>query len=167
MPRRDRSLLFPPGTNNAAWRRRDCCPRDDPATNTVYLAPGVAPNQSPDNPNVNSVPAEVRYLLGRPDVADVVVNSHAVLDGKQAIELTFFHGRFSYWLSPHSYRPRQSGTARTRCPRARAAWGSTAVRSCACPPGSPVSPSLLSLEAQHPGATVDHSSNRLGRPCGG
>ena len=36
----------------------------DPATNTVYLAPRIAPNQVPDNPNWNSALAEVQYLLG-------------------------------------------------------------------------------------------------------
>jgi hypothetical protein len=130
----------------------------DPGTNTVYLAPGVAPNQAPDNPNVNSVLAEVSYLLGRPDVADVVVNSHALLDGKRAIELTFVHGRFSYWLSPRNYRPLQSEDRSDSLPDGQRGVGIDRYPIVRVLTGSAASPSLLSLQAQHPGATVDHSS---------
>jgi Sigma-70 region 2 len=64
----------------------------DPTTNTIYLAPGVAPNQTTDEPQWNSALSEVQYLLGQPNVT---VNPNAVLDGARAIELTFDGGRFS------------------------------------------------------------------------
>ena len=75
-----------------------------------------------------------------------------MLDGEPAIELTFDRGRFSYWISPRTYRPLQvrgpplvpDGDV-TRYPIVRVLTGSAA------------SPNLLSLQAQHPGATVDHS----------
>lgn len=116
----------------------------DPTTNTVYLAP--APNHSSDEPQSNSVLAEVEYLLSQPNVT---VNPNAMLDGARAIELTFDRGRFSYWISPRTYRPLQVEDrwfpGITRYPIVRVLTGSAA------------SPSLLSPQAQHPDATVDHS----------
>ena len=126
----------------------------DPATNTVYLAPGSAPNQVPDDPNWNSALAEVQYLLGQPNVT---VNPNAVLDGTPAIEFTFDGGRFSSWASPSNYQPLQSedrdswpdgqgGVGIARYPIERVLTGASAA------------PNLLSLQAQHPGARVDHRS---------
>jgi hypothetical protein len=116
----------------------------DPTTNTVYLAP--APNHSPDEPQSNSVLAEVQYLLSQPNVK---VNPNAMLNGARAIELTFDRGRFSYWISPRTYRPLQVEDRYfpgiTRYPIVRVLTRSAA------------SPSLLSPQAQHPDATVDHS----------
>lgn len=127
----------------------------DPATNTVYLAPGSAPQQVPDDPHLNSALAEVRYLLGRPSVT---VNPNAVLDGAPAVEFTFDGGRFSYWASPSSYQPLQSEDRRNSLPH-----GQGGVRIVRYPiervlAGASASASLLSLQAQHPRATVDHSS---------
>ncbi|MGI8711748.1 MAG: hypothetical protein ACR2NR_00885 [Solirubrobacteraceae bacterium] len=120
----------------------------DPASNTVYLAPSKAPNQVPDNPNWNSALSEVQYLLRQP--GGVTVNPHAVLDGAPVIEFTFAGGRFHYWASPSSYRPLQIEDRLfrriDRFPIVRVLTGASA------------SPSLLSLRAQHPGATVDASS---------
>jgi hypothetical protein len=125
----------------------------DPTTNTVYLAPGVASKDvvgcercSSDTPQSNSALSEVQELLNQPNVT---INPKAVLNGKPAIELTFDRGRFSYWISPSTYQPLQvedrffPGIG--RFPIARVLTGSAA------------SPNLLSLQAQHPHATVDHS----------
>lgn len=125
----------------------------DPTTDTIYLEPGVASTGvvgctrcSSDTPQSNSALSEVQYLLNQPHVT---INRHAVLNGKPAIELTSDRGRFSYWISPHTYQPLQvvdryfPGISRD--PIARVLTGSAA------------SPKLLSLQAQHPHATVDHS----------
>jgi outer membrane lipoprotein-sorting protein len=118
----------------------------DPTTNTVYLARAAASNQSPDEPQSNSVLAEVQYLLRE---RNVKVNPNAMLDGARAIELTFDGGRFSYWISPRTYRPLQVEDrwfpGITRYPIVRVLTGPAA------------SPSLWSPRAQHPDATVDHS----------
>ncbi len=126
----------------------------DPATNTVYLAPGIAPNQVPDNPNWNSALAEVRYLLGQPNVT---VNSNAVLDGAPAIEFTFDGGRFSYWASPSDYQPLQSEDRQDSLPDGQRAVGIVRYPIERVLTGASAPPGLLSLQAQHPGATVDHS----------
>jgi hypothetical protein len=102
---------------------------------------------SSDTPQSNSALSEVEHLLNQPNTK---INRNAVLDGKPAVELTFDRGRFSYWISPRSYQPLQvvdrffPGV--NRFPIARLLTGSAA------------SPNLLSLQAQHPRATVDHSS---------
>ncbi len=126
----------------------------DPTTKTIYLAPKVADNNvvgckrcSSDTPQSNSALSEVQDLLNQPNVA---INPNAVLNGKPAIELTFDRGRFSYWISHGTYQPLQVEDrffpGITRLPIARVLTGSAA------------SPNLLSLQAQHPHATVDHSS---------
>jgi hypothetical protein len=125
----------------------------DPTTDTIYLAPGVESNDvagckrcSSDRPQWNSTLSEVQHLLNQPNVT---INRNAVLNGKPAIELTSDHGRFSYWISPSTYQPLQiedrffPGIG--RFPIAHVLTGSAA------------SPNLLSLQAQHPHATVDHS----------
>jgi hypothetical protein len=127
----------------------------DPATDTVYLAPSRAPHQVPDDPNSNSALAEVRYLLGQPNV---VVNPDAVLDGAPAIEFTFDGGRFSYWASPGNYLPLQSEDRQDSLPDGQGAVGITRYPIDRVLTGASASPSLLSLQAQHPGAKVDHSS---------
>lgn len=127
----------------------------DPGTDTVYLAPSRAPNQVPDDPNSNSALAEVRYLLGQPNVT---VNPNAVLDGAPAIEFTFDGGRFSYWASPGDYLPLQSEDRRDSLPDGRGAVGITRYPIERVLTGASASPSLLSLQHQHPGAKVDHSS---------
>jgi hypothetical protein len=125
----------------------------DPTTDTIYLASGVAPNDvvgctrcSADTPQSNSALSEVQDLLNQPNV---IINRHAVLNGKPAIELTFDRGRFSYWASPRTYQPLQVEDrffpGITRFPIARLLTGAAA------------STNLLSLQAQHPHATVDHS----------
>ena len=125
----------------------------DPTSNTIYLAPGVASKDvvgckrcSSDTPQSNSVLSEVQDLLNEPNVT---IDPNAVLNGKRAIKLTFDRGRFSYWISPRTYQPLQVEDrlfpGMTRFPIARVLTGSAA------------SPNLLSLQAQHPHATVDHS----------
>jgi hypothetical protein len=125
----------------------------DSTTDTIYLEPGDASigvvgctRCSSDMPQWNSALSEVQDLLKQPNVA---INSKAVLNGKPAIKLTFDHGRFSYWISPHTYQPLQVEDrffpGITRFPIARLLTGSAA------------SPNLVSLKAQHPAATVDHS----------
>lgn len=80
----------------------------------------------------------------------MTINRNAVLNGKPAIELTSDRGRFSYWISPRTYQPLQVEDrffpGISRFPIARVLTGSAA------------SPNLVSLKAQHPHATVDHSS---------
>jgi hypothetical protein len=78
----------------------------------VYLARGVTPNQSSLAPGPSSALALVYDLL-RGQVQDpahpnMTVNPNAVLDGKNAIEVTFNGGRSSYWISQSTYRPLQS-----------------------------------------------------------
>jgi hypothetical protein len=140
----------------------------DPNTNTVYLAPAPLPHLVPDNPNWNSALAEIRNLLSQPNVT---VNSTATLDGAPAIEFTFDGGRFSYWASPTDYRPLQSEDRQTPLPDGQTGvsivrYPIARVLTAASAPSS-----LLSLQAQHPGATVDTSSadyqaafTRLGFP---
>jgi len=126
----------------------------DPKADTIYLAPGIASNDvvgckrcSGDTPQSNSALSEVQYLLNQPNVT---INRNAVLNGKPAIELTSDRGRFSYWISPRTYQPLQVVDrffpGISRFPIARVLTGSAA------------SPNLVSLKAQHPHATVDHSS---------
>jgi hypothetical protein len=127
----------------------------DPATNTVYLAPASAPSQVPDDPNSNSALAEIRYLLAQPNVT---VNPNAVLDGAPAIEFTFDGGRFSYWVSPSDYLPLQSEDRRDSLPDGHGAAGITRYPIDRVLTAASASPGLLSLQAQHPHATVDHGS---------
>jgi hypothetical protein len=99
------------------------------------------------------------------------VNPKAVIDGAPAIEFTFDGGRFSYWASPRDYHPLQSEDRRDSMPDGRGAVGITRYPIERVLTGPAASPSLLSLQAQHPGAAVDHSSadyqaalSRLGFP---
>lgn len=126
----------------------------DPTTNTIYLDPRPAANDvvgctrcSGDQPQSNSALSEVQYLL---DQRDVTINRHALLNGRPVIKLTSDRGRFSFWISPTTYRPLQVEDRYfpgvTRFPIVRIRTGSAAP------------PSLVSLQAQHPGATIDHSS---------
>ena len=131
----------------------------DPTTDTIYLAPGVASDGvagcqrcSSDTPQSNSALSMVSDLLRgqvhNPDAPNVTINRNAVLNDKPAIKVTFDRGRFSYWISPSTYQPLQvedrffPGIG--RFPIARVLTGSAA------------SPTLLSLQAQLPHATVDH-----------
>jgi hypothetical protein len=126
----------------------------DARTNTIYLDPRVASDGvvgcarcSGDTPQSTSALSEVQNLLKQPHVT---INRRAVLNGKPAIELTFDHGRFRYWVSPSTYQPLQVEDRLfpgiTRFPIVRVLTGSAA------------SPKLVSLRAQHPGAAIDHSS---------
>jgi hypothetical protein len=126
----------------------------DPMTNTVYLEPGVGPGQSSDTPQSNSALSLVEYLLKQ---SNVTINPNAVLDGKTAIELTFDHGRFSYWISPSTYQPLQSEDRQDSLPDGQGGVGIDRYPIVRVLTGSAASPNLLSLQAQHPGATVDHS----------
>ena len=127
----------------------------DPRTNTVYVAPGVAPNQSSLAPGPSSALSQVYDLLRGPNVK---VNLNAMLDGKNAIELTFDGGRFSYWISPSTYQPLQSVDRSDSLPDGQGGIGIVRYPIARVLTGSAASPKLLSLRAQHPGATVDRSS---------
>lgn len=126
-----------------------------PTTNTVYLAPRVRPGQVTDAPQWNSALSEVQYLLRKPDTK---INSHAMLDGKRAIELSFAGGRFSYWISPRTYQPLQSVDRWDRLPDGRSGVGITRYSIARVLTGSAAPHRLLSLQAHHSSATVDHSS---------
>ena len=119
----------------------------DPAANTVYVAPPGAPRSGDYDPNGFTVASAVRFWLGQPHVT---VNPHAMIDGQPAIEFTSDGGRFTMWASPQDYTPLQmvdhDGRSVTRYPLERVLTGPAA------------SPSLLSLQAQHPDATVDRSA---------
>jgi hypothetical protein len=139
----------------------------DPRTNTVYLGPAVAKGPGPctprsrtgcqtfDQPQWNSALSEVQYLLNQPNVT---VNPHAMLDGKPAIKLTSDGGRFSYWISPGSYQPLQSVDHQDSLPDGQRGVGIDRYPVARVLTGSAASPSLLSLKAQLPHATIDHSS---------
>lgn len=127
----------------------------DPTTNTIYLAPRVARHQVPDTPQSTSALSEVQYLLKQPDTK---INPNAVLDGRSAIELTFDNGRFSYWISSSTYQPLQSEDRRDSLPDGQAGVGITRYPIVRVLTGSAAMPRLLSLQAQHPSAKVDHSS---------
>jgi hypothetical protein len=134
----------------------------DPATNTVYVAPAHV--LAPGNRNVSTTRAEIRSLLNGnvcpdgscPDT-NITVNPNATVNGKPAIEFTFLNGEYSYWVSPSNYQPLQfedrnavspdgaSGVALGRYPIERLLTGAAA------------SQSLVSLDAQHPDATIDKS----------
>ncbi|HEX3804787.1 MAG TPA: hypothetical protein VHV75_18325 [Solirubrobacteraceae bacterium] len=135
----------------------------DPRTNTVYLAPGVAANQVTDEPQWNSALSNVASLLsGKPQCGgckypNVTINSHAVLDGKPAIEINSDGGRFSYWISPRTYQPLQSVDRWDRLPDGQRGVGVDLYPIVRVLTGSAASPKLLSLHAQHPDATLDHS----------
>jgi hypothetical protein len=131
----------------------------DPATNTVYLAPASAPQMAGDNPSVTSARGAIQYLLGQHTaIGPVTVNPNAVLDGARAIEFTSDGGRFSYWASPGDYRPLQSVDRQDRLPDGQSAVGTDRFPIERVLTGAAASPSLLSLPAQHPDATVDHSA---------
>jgi hypothetical protein len=136
----------------------------DPATNTVYLAPRARTthprrarrHQTADTPQSTSALSEVRYLLNQ-SPARVKITSSTVLNGKPAIKLTFDGGRFSYWISPRTYQPLQSEDRQDSLPDGQHGVGITRYPIVRVLTGSAASPSLLSLQAQHPGAKVDHS----------
>jgi hypothetical protein len=128
----------------------------DPSTNTVYLAPRVAKHQTSDTPQSTSALSEVQYLLNQ-SPSKVTINPNAVLDRKSAIELTSEDGRFSYWISPRTYQPLQSEDRQDSLPDGQRGVGITRYPIVRVLTGSAASPSLLSLQAQHPGAKVDHS----------
>jgi hypothetical protein len=154
-PYNNRSIQFANG--KVLWEQAFVNGRQalyDPTTNTIYLDPTVPSKDvvgctqcSGDMPQSNSALSEVEDLLNQPNVT---INRHAVLNGKPAIELTFDRGRFSYWVSPRTYQPLQVEDrffpGITRFPIARVLTGSAA------------SPKLVSLQAEHPRATTDHSS---------
>lgn len=132
----------------------------DPATNTVYAAPTAAEiDLVDDDPNATTALAEVRYLLGQHSaIGHVTVNPNAMLNGAPAIEFTSDDGRFSYWASPADYRPLQSIDRQDRLPRGQPAVGIDRYPIERPLTGAAASPSLLSLQAQHSDATVDHST---------
>jgi hypothetical protein len=78
----------------------------------VYVAPGVAPYHSSDEPQHSSVLSGVQHLLGQ---RYVTANPNVLLDGARAIEFTFVRGRFSYWVSPRTYQPLQVEDRCFRC----------------------------------------------------
>lgn len=125
----------------------------DPRTNTIYL--GVAQNTSSLAPGPVSALSGVYVLLWDPHVK---INRNAVLDGKKAIELTDHAGRFSWWISPSTYKPLQSEDRWDSLPDGQGGVGIFRYPIARVLTGPAASPKLLSLRAQHPGATVDHSS---------
>jgi len=127
----------------------------DPRTDTIYLAPGIAQNQVPDTPQSTSALSEVEYLLTKPHVT---INRHAVLHGRPAMELTVDGGRFSYWVVPSTYQPLQSVDRQDSLPDGQAGVGINRYAIVRLLTRSAASPALLSLQHQHPGATVDHSA---------
>jgi len=144
----------------------------DPRTNTIYLPAPLAQGststrwcrgtvvargcqQVPDEPQWNSALSEVQSLLEQPN--GVTINPNAVLNGTRAIELTFVHGRFSYWISPRTFQPLQSEDRQDGLPDGQPGVGITRYPVARVLTGSAASPKLLSLQAQHPDATVDHS----------
>jgi hypothetical protein len=161
-PYNNRAIQFKNG--KVQWEQAFVGPRRDlyvPATNTVYMQPAgaqfceVHPTtaqsasgscQVPDNPDWNSALSEVQDLLSQPNVT---INPNAALNGKAAIELTFDGGRFTYWISASTYQPLQIED--------RLFHGITRFLIARVLTGSAASPKLLSLEAQHPDAHVDHS----------
>lgn len=134
----------------------------EPRTNTIYLAPGVAPNQSSLAPGPSSALSMVSDLLrGQvqdPDAPKVTINRSAVLDGKNAIEITFDGGRFSYWISPSTYKPLQSVDRSDSLPDGQGGVGIVRYPIARVLPRSAASSKLLSLQAQHPDASVDRSN---------
>jgi hypothetical protein len=140
----------------------------DPRTHTVYLAPAKAREsvctdaeasagtcQTLDQPQWNSALSEVQYLLNRPDVK---INPDARLGGKRAIELTFDHDRFSYWISADTYEPLQSEDRHDQLPDGQTGVGITQYKIARVLTGRAASPGLLSLQVQHPTATIDRNS---------
>ncbi|MGH9598216.1 MAG: hypothetical protein ACRD27_00010, partial [Terracidiphilus sp.] len=134
----------------------------DPRTNTIYLAPGVAPNQVTDKSQWNSALAGIQSeLSGQPqcqacEYPHVTINIHATLHGKPAIEITSDGGRFSDWLSPRAYQPLQSEDRQDSLPNGQAGVGIVRYPIARVLTGTGASPALLSLEAQHSAAALDH-----------
>lgn len=134
----------------------------DPATNTVYVAPAnvLAPG---GNLTLTTARAEIRYLLAGyacPDCSahtDVVVNPSATVNGKPAIEFTFLGGQYSYWASPSDYRPLQFEDRKAVLPDGQSGVALAQYPIDRLLTGAAASASLVSLDAQHPGATIDES----------
>jgi|SRR5579862_777941 len=134
----------------------------DPATNTVYVAPAHV--LAPGNLNLSTTRAEIRSLLnghvcpdGSCSDTNITVNPNATANDKPAIEFTFLNGEYSYWVSPSDYRPLQFEDRKAVSPN-----GMTGVALGRYPierllTGAAASHDLLSLDAQHPGATIDQS----------
>src|SRR5579862_1033001 len=159
-PYDSRQILTQDGVQYESWIISGRPDLYDPATNTVYVAPAnvLAPG---GNLTLTTARAEIRYLLAGyacPDCSahtDVVVNPSATVNGKPAIEFTFLGGQYSYWASPSDYRPLQfedrkavlpdgqSGVALAHYPIDRLLTGAAALAG------------LVSLDAQHPDATID------------
>lgn len=136
----------------------------DPRTNTIYLAPGVAPHQVTDKPQWNSALSEVQSLLsGQPQCMgcahpNVTINANATLNGKPTIELTSDAGRFSYWISRGNYQPLQSEDRYDSLPNGQGGVGISRYPIARVLTGSAAPPTLLSLQAQHPHAAIDHNN---------
>jgi hypothetical protein len=109
----------------------------------------------------------LRGQVQDPDAPKVTVDPSAVLDGKNAIEVTFDGGRFSYWISPSTYQPLQSVDAGTRCPTARAAWESSGTRPRACSPGLQPRPNYCRCRPSTPTPPSITAALITRRPYGG
>ena len=134
----------------------------------MYLAPGVAPNQSSLAPGPISALSIVPTCSGAdPAAPNITVNPNAMLDGKKAIEVTFNGGRSSYWISPSTYKPLQSEDRWDSCLTARAAWGSSATRSRVCSPGPPPRPNYCLCGPSIPTPPSIAAATITPRPCGG
>lgn len=129
-----------------------------PSTQTIYVGPRSNPQHGQElvtlKPQTDSVLSFMRSLMNKPGVK---VDANATLDGSRAIKLTFDGGRFSYWVSPATYRPLQSIDRADHLPDGQAGVGVDRYPVVRVLTGTADKPSLLSLPAQHPGATVNHN----------
>lgn len=126
----------------------------DPTRHTIYLAPDVRRHQTADTPQSTSALSEVKYLLAQDH--GVKINPDTTLHGKPAIRLTFDHGRFTYWISPHTYQPLQAEDRYDSLPNGQRAVGIDRFPTVRILTGHHATPRLLSLRAQHPTANIDH-----------
>jgi len=161
-PYDSRQILTQDGVQYESWIISGRPDLYDPATNTVYVAPAnvLAPG---GNLTLTTARAEIRYLLAGyacPDCSahtDVVVNPSATVNGKPAIEFTFLGGQYSYWASPSDYRPLQFEDRKAVLPDGQSGVALAQYPTDRLLTGAAASASLVSLDAQHPGATIDES----------
>ena len=85
------------------------------------------------------------------------MNPNATVSNEPAIEFTFLGGQYSYWASPSDYRPLQFEDRKAVLPDGQSGIALAHYPIDRLLPRRPASPSLVSLDAQHPGATIDES----------
>jgi hypothetical protein len=161
-PYDSRQILTQDGVQYENWTVNGRPDLYDPATNTVYVAPAnvLAPG---GNLTLTTARAEIRYLIAGyacPDCSghtNVVVNPSATVNGNPAIEFTFLGGQYSYWASPSDYRPLQFEDRKAVLPDGQSGVALAHYPIDRLLTGAAASASLVSLDAQHPGATIDES----------